>query len=94
MILDTAKREPREETGATYFTIKPLCAYSVKRNTKINENIDDETYVMLYITDIYSFEEIHSEIEKNIILDELADNWTSSSIQPKLIKEAQKRGFL
>ena len=49
---------------------------------------------MLYIADIYSFGKIHSEIEKIIIVDKLVDNWTYSLIQPKLIQEAQKRGFL
>ena len=49
---------------------------------------------MLYIADIYSFEEIHSEIEKIILTDGLVDNWTYPLIQPKLIQEAQKRGFL
>lgn len=98
MISDTAKRELREETGAIDFTIKPVCAYSVIGNMRvneiINEIINDETYGMLYIANIYSFGEIHSEIEKIIIVDKLVDNWTYSLIQPKLIQEAQKRGFL
>ena len=41
-ILETAKRELQEETGAIDFEIKPICVYSVKRKTRINENIDDE----------------------------------------------------
>ena len=40
------------------------------------------------------FEEIHSEIEQIVIVDNLIDNWTYPSIQPKLIEEAKKRGFL
>lgn len=60
----------------------------------MNENIDDETYGMLYIADIYSFEELHSEIEKIVISDKLVENWTYPLIQPKLIEEAQRRGFL
>ncbi len=94
LILDTAKHELREETGAIDFIIEPICAYSVKGDTRVNENINDETYGMLYVADIYSFEEIHSEIEKIIVVDELVDNWTYPLIQPHLIKEAQKRGFL
>ncbi len=92
-ILDTAKRELHEETGAMNFTIKPICVYSVKGKTGINDN-DDETYGMLYLADIYSFEEIHSEIEKIIIVDNLIDSWTYPLIQPKLIKKAQEKGFL
>ena len=60
----------------------------------MNENIDDETYGMIYIADIYSFEELHSEIEKIVISDKLVENWTYPLIQPKLIEEAQRRGFL
>lgn len=93
LIFDTAKRELREETGATDFEIKPICAYSVKEKITAN-NINDGTYGMLYIADIYSFEEIHSEIEKIVISDSLAENWTYPLIQPKLIDEAQRRGLL
>lgn len=94
LILDTAKRELREETGAVDFTIKPVCVYSVKGNTRQNETLENESYGMLYIADIFSFEEIHSEIEKIIITDKLVDNWTYPLIQPKLLQETQRRGFL
>ncbi len=94
LIFETAKRELKEETGATDFDIKPICVYSVKGKTRVNENIDDETYGMLYIADIYSFEELHSEIEKIVISDKLVENWTYPLIQPQLIEEAQRRGFL
>lgn len=53
MILDTAKRELKEETGAVDFTIKPVCVYSVKGKTRVNENLDDETFGMLYFADIF-----------------------------------------
>ena len=94
LILDAAKRELREETGAIDFKIEPICVYSVKGKTRVNKTENDESYGMLYIADIYSFEEIHSEIEKIIFTDELVDDWTYPLIQPKLIEEAQKRGFL
>ena len=75
-ILDTAKRELKEETGAIDFTIKPICVYSVKGKTRVNENTNDETFGMLYFADIHSFEEIHSEIEKIILMDDLVKDWT------------------
>lgn len=93
-ILDTAKRELREETGAIDFTIKPICVYSVKGKTRIDENIDAESFGMLCIADIFSFEELHSEIEKILITDNLVDNWTYPLIQPKLLEEAENRGYL
>lgn len=93
-IVDTARRELKEETGAIDFDIKPVCVYSVKGKTRVNERLDKESFGMLFIADIFSFEEIHSEIEKIIICDELVENWTYPLIQPKLIEEATKRGYL
>lgn len=91
-ILDTAKRELQEETGAIDFTIKPICVYSVKGKTRVS-NEDEENFGMLFIADIVSFEELHSEIEKILITDNLVDNWTYPLIQPKLIQEAKNRGY-
>ena len=48
-IFETAKRELQEETGAIDFKIEPICVYSVKGKTRVNENIDDETFGMLFI---------------------------------------------
>ncbi|MDO4445424.1 MAG: NUDIX domain-containing protein [Bacillota bacterium] len=93
-ILETAQRELQEETGAVDFEIKPICVYSVKGKTRINENVDDETFGMLFIANVFLFEEINSEIEKIILVDDLVDNWTYPLIQPKLIEEAKSRGYL
>lgn len=95
MILETAERELREETGAVDFDLKPVCVYSVKGKTKVNKTEDDISYGMLFVADILSFEkELHSEIERIIITDKLVDNWTYPLIQPKLLEEAKRRGFL
>lgn len=83
-----------KETGAIDFKIEPICVYSVKGKTRVNENIDDETFGMLFIADISSFVELHCEIEKILISDKLVDNWTYPLIQPILIEEAKKRGFI
>lgn len=84
-ILVTAKRELYEETGAIQFEIKPICVYSVTAPDKF-EGI--ETFGMLYYADISEFEkELHSEIEKIIISDELPTAWTYPEIQPELLKE-------
>lgn len=66
-ILSAAKRELMEETGAVDFTIKPICVYSVKGKTRASEGADDETFGMLFAAEVFSFEEIHSEIEKILI---------------------------
>lgn len=89
---DTAKRELYEETGATEFSIKPICVYSVVR---IDCETTTETFGMLYFADITKFEsELHSEIEKIFITDELPTNWTYPDIQPKLLAEATRREII
>ena len=93
-ILETAKRELKEETGAVEFDIKPIGVYSVKGKTRVNEQLDNESFGMLYYANIASFEELHSEFETILITDKLVDNWTYPLIQPKLIEEAHKRGFI
>lgn len=93
-IIDTAKRELTEETGAVEFEIKPVCVYSVKGKTRVNENGEDESFGMLFVADIFSFGQINSEIEKIIITDTLIEDWTYPLIQPKLIEEAKRRKLL
>ena len=93
-IFETAKRELREEPGAADFSISPICVYSVKGKTTVNEKSDDESFGMLFYANIVSFEkELHSEIEKIVITRDLVDNWTYPLIQPKLLEEAKKRGY-
>lgn len=75
--------------------MKPVCIYSVKGKTKSNEELEDESFGMLFVADIYSFEEeLHSEIESILITDKLVDNWTYPLIQPRLLEEARRRGYL
>ena len=93
-MIDTAKRELMEETGAIDFDIKPICAYSVKGKTRINQTDEDVNYGMLFIADIVSFGELHSEMEKILITDRLVENWTYPLIMPQMLEEAVKRGFL
>ncbi|MDE5963877.1 MAG: NUDIX domain-containing protein [Eubacterium sp.] len=91
-IVDTARRELYEETGALRFDLKPICVYSVTTE----DNFDGkETFGLLCYADIYEFEEkLHSEIEKIIITEKLVENWTYPLIQPELIKEAKRRGVI
>lgn len=93
-IAETARRELMEETGAVSFVISPICAYSVIRSAEAGETVE-ETFGMLYAAEVESFEaELHSEIEEIYLQDELPDNWTYPQIQPKLLEEAKRRGFL
>lgn len=85
---ETARRELYEETGATEFTLRPVCVYSVETERDIN-------YGGLYFAEIRAFEpELHSEIERIYLLDEPPENWTYPEIQPKLMAEAVRRGII
>ena len=93
-ILDTAMRELQEETGAMDFTIEPVCIYSVTGKNRVNDT-GEEMFGMLYLAEISKFEaELHSEMEKVCLFDELPSEWTYPLIQPVLIQEAERRGFL
>lgn len=88
---DTAKRELMEETGAIEFLINPVCVYSVIGKNRVN-NTGEETYGMLYFAEIARFaNELHSEMEKVVLLDELPNEWTYPLIQPVLIEEYERR---
>ena len=72
--------------------IEPICIYSV---TKSDHFDGKETFGMLFFSVIKCFEaELHSEIERIAILSKLPKRWTYPDIQPELMKEAGKRGYL
>ena len=52
---------------------------------------------MLYFAEITEFaKELHSEMEKVILMDEFPENWTYPLIQPKLIekyKQIEKQSY-
>ena len=55
----------------------------------------EEMYGMLYSADITGFDqELHSEMEKVCLFDELPEALTYPEIQPKLVQEAGRRGYL
>ena len=90
-ILETAKRELSEETGALQFDITPICVYSVTGKNRVNQT-GEETYGMLFFADIQTFEsELHSEMESVYFFDTLPAEWTYPLIQPLLIAEYSQR---
>ena len=63
-ILETAKRELQEETGAVEFEVKPICVYSVTGKTRVNDT-GEETFGLLCFAEITEFaKELHSEMDK------------------------------
>ena len=85
-ILDCAKRELHEETGALNYTINPLCVYGVSKTN---------TYGVLCEAEIKEFSELpDSEIEKVVLLDTFPNNWTYPDIQPYLLQYYNENGRL
>ena len=91
-ITETAKRELYEEPGAKEYDIRPICVYSVTAPDNFN---GEETFGMLFYADVFSFEEeLHSEIEKIVIMEKLPSEWTYPDIQPKLLEKTRQKGFV
>lgn len=90
-ILETAKRELQEETGAVRFDIKLVCVYSVIGKSRVSEN-GKETFGLLCYAEISDFSgRLDSEMEKVVLMEEQPENWTYPLIQPKLIEEFERR---
>ena len=86
------ERELYEETGAISFALNQICVYSVTAPDNLN---GEESFGMLYLADVDEFEpDLHSEIEKIVVMDTFPEKWTYPQIQPKLLEEARRRGFV
>lgn len=90
-VIQAAVRELQEETGATAFEIRPVSVYSVTGKTRVNAN-GGETFGMLYFADIKELGEIHSEIEKYELFDNVPQSLTYPQIQPHLFNYIEKSG--
>ena len=90
-ILEAARRELQEETGAAAFSIHPVCVYSVIGKNRVNES-GEECFGMLYAAEIETFQgQLHSEMEQVLRLDQLPTRWTYPEIQPRLVEEYRRR---
>ena len=78
-ILDTAKRELYEETGASQYRIVPVCAYTV------DEDGYDTLYGVLFLAEIFRLgNKPESEIEEVKLFEDVPTNLTFPKIQAKL----------
>lgn len=92
-IINTARRELFEETGAVEFDLVPVCVYSVTGENRVNES-GEETHGMLYYADIKTLGKLpESEIEKVCLLENLPSDLTYPLIQPELIKKVEEQIF-
>lgn len=79
-ILETAKRELYEETGAIQFELHLIGAYFVEAESKKN-------YGALYLAEVIEFGILPDfEMEKILFFEELPNNWTYPLIQPYLFQ--------
>ncbi|MDF2587431.1 MAG: hypothetical protein K0S41_1272 [Anaerocolumna sp.] len=86
-ILETAKRELFEESGAIRYDLKPICIYSVIR-ADITDKNQNESFGALFYAEIYEFGEIPEfEMEKVEFFEDLPEKLTYPDIQPKLIEK-------
>ena len=83
-ILETAKRELFEETGAVGFDIVPICTYSVKK--------EKETFGMLFFAEITELAALpESEIERIDFFFDIPDELSFPLIQPKLMRRVMDK---
>ena len=88
-IEETARRELYEETGAIRYIIEPIGIYSM---TSPDDFEGAETFGKLFYARVDEFEpELHSEIEKIVIMDELPTNWRYPDVYPLLLEFGEKR---
>jgi len=80
-ILNTAKRELFEETGATNFEVTEICEYSVTNNAQTR-------YGRLYYANVKELKQtLEFEIEKIQFFSELPQDLTYPEIQPLLLEK-------
>lgn len=84
-ILETAKRELSEETGATEFALRPVCVYGVTKKEEI-------TYGLLCFAEIKTLGNLSPEMEIGEIrlFDTLPENLTYPAIQPFLFEKVRE----
>ena len=76
IFLKQQKGSCRKRLELVKFEIKPICVYSVTGKNRVNET-GEETFGLLCFAEITEFvKELHSEMEKVVLMDELPENWT------------------
>ena len=88
-IEETARRELYEETGALKYTMEPIGIYSM---TSPDDFGGAETFGKLFYARVEELEpELHSEMEKIVMMDELPTNWRYPEVYPLLLEFGEMR---
>lgn len=86
--IEAAARELQEETGATDFTIAPVCWYRLHFNDGGLGSIS-----LLCAAEVHALGELHSEIAEIRTFEGVPTDLTYPDIQPYLLAEAIRRGM-
>ena len=86
--IEAAARELQEETGATDFTIAPVCWYRLHFNNGGLGSIS-----LLCAAEVHAMGELHSEIAEIRTFEGVPTDLTYPDIQPYLLAEAIRRGM-
>lgn len=90
-ILETAKRELYEETGAREYTITPVCIYSIYGNDGVIHN-KTESFGMVYYADIKTFDKLPEfEMEKIEFFYEIPKELTYPIVHPLILSKVDKK---
>lgn len=84
--LEAAARELQEETGATDFTLQPVCWYSAWRADGMPPSCG-----LLCVADVHALGDLHNEIAEVRPFDGVPDALTYPDIQPRLFEEVNRR---
>ena len=86
--IEAAARELQEETGATDFTIAPVCWYRLHFNNGGLGSIS-----LLCAAEVHAMGALHSEIAEIRTFEGVPTDLTYPDIQPYLLAEAIRRGM-
>lgn len=84
--LEAAARELQEETGATDFTLQPVCWYSAWHSDGMPHSCG-----LLCVADVHALGDLHNEIAEVRLFDGVPDALTYPDIQPRLFEEVNRR---
>lgn len=89
-ILETAKRELYEETGAREYTIKPVFVYSIHGNDGVIHNTN-KRFGMVYYAEVKSFDTLPSfEMEKIELFEEIPTELTYPAVHPLIMAKVDE----